>query len=212
MNIHGEVSLEKIEKEIKEKFIGKIMQKPSVKSRVKRQERQREIKNFKILEKSEKNILFQTEVEGGTYIRKLIFDFGESIKIGAHMLELRRIRAGIFKEHDKEYPSVNLYDLEKAINEYKNGNEEFLRRIIIPGEIVGKIYQAIKIKNVNLKKIFTGKPIHNIDLADKKDTVMEKNKIICIFSEDNRLVGLYKVVNEKDVFAKPEFVLQPVKE
>ena len=72
MRIHKDIPLKEIEKAIKEKFTGKIIQMPPVKSRVKRQERQREIKKFQLLEKNNKDILFHTEVEAGTYIRKLI--------------------------------------------------------------------------------------------------------------------------------------------
>ena len=109
MRIHEEVSLEKLNKAIKEKFLGVIKQTPPVKSRVKRVEREREIKKFEILEKEGNDILFKTTVQGGTYIRKLIDDLGKELGIGAHMLELRRTRAGIFKETDEEF--LNLYDL-----------------------------------------------------------------------------------------------------
>ena len=44
MHAHKDVKKEEIEKIIKKKFLGKIMQKPPVKSRVKRQLREREIK------------------------------------------------------------------------------------------------------------------------------------------------------------------------
>ncbi|MEK6817656.1 MAG: RNA-guided pseudouridylation complex pseudouridine synthase subunit Cbf5, partial [Nanoarchaeota archaeon] len=43
MRMHEEISLEKIKAKIKEKFLGKIIQMPPVKSRVKRVEREREI-------------------------------------------------------------------------------------------------------------------------------------------------------------------------
>ena len=56
---------------------------------------------FDIIEKDGQNILFHTEVQGGTYIRKLVSDLGDFLGIGAHMLELRRVRAGIFKEDNK---------------------------------------------------------------------------------------------------------------
>jgi len=49
----------------------------SVKSRVKRQEREREIKKFDLIEKDGQDILFRAEVQGGTYIRKLIDDLGK---------------------------------------------------------------------------------------------------------------------------------------
>ena len=86
MRIHEEVSLDKIRKMIKEKFTGVIKQTPPVKSRVKRQEREREVKKFELLEKDRKNIVFLAEVQGGTYIRKLVDDLGKELGIGAHML------------------------------------------------------------------------------------------------------------------------------
>lgn len=203
MRIHKDSSLEKIEKVIKENFTGKIKQVPPVKSRVKRQEREREIKKFKLFEKNGKDILFLAEVEGGTYIRKLIDDLGKKLGIGAHMLELRRIRAGIFKEEDKEYPLVNLYDFEKAFNEYKKGNEKLLRNIIIPGEIISKLFPVLEVKKESLKKLFTGKPIFEDEVKNKIKGL--KDSVVCVFS-DEMFVGMYKVVDKEHIFAKPMFV------
>jgi H/ACA ribonucleoprotein complex subunit 4 len=203
MRIHKDISVEKIKKAIKEKFTGKILQTPPVKSRVKRQERQREIKKFEILEKDGQNVLFRAEVEGGTYIRKLIDDLGKYLGIGSHMLELRRVRAGIFKEEG----IVNLYDFEKAVKEYESGNEESLRKMIIPGEIVSEVYPEVQIKKEVSGKVLHGKVIHNDDLKKKID--LEKGKIISVFSED-KFIGMFKIINGKDIFAKPEFVLQPI--
>ena len=204
MRIHEDVSLKKIEKVIKEKFTGEITQMPPVKSRVKRQERQRKIKKFELLEKDGKNILFKVECQGGTYIRKLISDLGDYMKIGAHMLELRRIRAGIFKEDN----IVNLYDFEKAVNEYNKGNEKLLQEMIIPAEIVSEVYPAVEIKKDNLKQIFTGKPIHKEDL--KKDVKLPKDSVISVFC-NKKFVGMYKIINNDEIFAKAEFVLQEIK-
>ena len=254
MRIHDEVSLKEIKKKIKEKFLGEIIQMPPVKSRVKRQLRPRTIYKFELLEKQgmqgqeslrtspkrgqSKDILFRVEVEGGTYIRKLIDDLGKELGVGAHMLELRRVRAGIFKEDCKEYPSVNLYDFEKAVEEYftpkgvpphsvpgtrtsdevpsvegdinteGKGNEELLRKIIIPGEIISELHPVVEIKKDNLKKIFTGKPIHEKDLTKKPK--VKKDDVVCVFCE-GKFVGMYKVINSEHVFAKALFVFQPVK-
>jgi H/ACA ribonucleoprotein complex subunit 4 len=221
MVIHEDISLEKVEKAIKEKFLGKIKQTPPVKSRVKRQEREREIKNFEILEKDDKNFLFITECQGGTYIRKLVSDLGEYLKTGAHMLELRRIKAGIFmeegiffkdekhsagrfKENEKVYPSVNLYDFENAVEEYKQGKEQKLRKMIIPAEIVCEVYPIIQVKENNLKKILTGKPIYKEDL-EKQEKDYEKD-VVCVFCKD-RFLGMYRLIKEGELFAKPEFVM-----
>ena len=208
MRMHEEVSKEEIEKIIKEKFLGKIMQTPPLKLRVKRQEREREIKNFELIEQNGKDILFRAEVQGGTYIRKLIDDLGNEIGVGAHMLELRRIRAGIFKEDDADYPCVNLYDFEKFVEEYKDGDDENLRKIIIPGEIVSEVYKIVKVKKEEIQKLWSGKPIFAKDILSKPGIV--KDEIISVFSDDN-FVGIYKVIKGKDIFAKPEFVMQPIK-
>jgi H/ACA ribonucleoprotein complex subunit 4 len=207
MRFHEEIKLEKLKNAIKEKFLGNIIQLPPVKSRVKRIERQREVFKFEILEKDEKDFLFRIEVQGGTYIRKLISDLGDYLGIGAHMLELRRTRAGIFEEDNKDYPFISLYGFEKAVDEYKKGNKELLRKIIIPAEIVSEIYPILEIKKDNLKQIYTGKPIHEKDLIKKEK--FEKNSVVSVFCED-KFIGMYKILNEEGSFAKPEFVMQPI--
>jgi len=209
MRIHEDIGLEEIKKMIKNKFLGKITQMPPIKSRVKRQYRQREIKKFELFEKDDKNILFEVECQGGTYIRKLLHDLGEELEIGAHMLELRRMRAGIFEEDDKNYPVVNLYDFEKAVEEYKKGNDELLRSIIIPAEIVGNVYSIVEINNGNLKSILTGKPIYKRDL--KGATKVKKDTDISVFCE-GRFIGMYQVIKSKELFAKAKFVMQPLEE
>jgi len=208
MRIHKEIPLKEIEKAIKEKFLGVITQKPPKRSRVKRQERQREVKKFDLLEENGKDILFRAEVQGGTYIRKLISDLGDHMKTGAHMLELRRIRAGIFSENNKNYPSINVFDFVEAVEEYKNGNEKKLKKMIIPAEVVSEIYLLIKVKKTSLEKLLTGKPIFKEDL--EKIEKLDKDRIISVFSGE-KFIGMYKVVNENKVFAKPQFVMQPLK-
>ncbi|MCK5149740.1 RNA-guided pseudouridylation complex pseudouridine synthase subunit Cbf5 [Candidatus Pacearchaeota archaeon] len=207
MRIHEEVSLEKIEKIIKEKFTGKIIQMPPVKSRVKRQDREREIKKFELLEKDGKDILFQVECEGGTYVRKLCDDLGKELGIGAHMLELRRVRAGIFKEYNKDYACVNLHDFEKAVEEYEKGDEKNLRRMIIPGEIVSELHPVADIESEVIDRVLHGCPIYHKFLNKKINS--KKGEIICVFSGE-KFIGMYKVINEGEFFARSEFVLQNI--
>lgn len=206
MRFHEEIKKEKVEEMIGKKFLGKILQTPPLKSRVKREERTREIKEFEILEVKEKDFLFRVVCQGGTYIRKLVDDLGKELKINAHMLELRRTRAGIIKENDLEYPSIRLYDFEEAVNEYKKGNEEQIRKILIPGEIVSLLHREVQIKNSEVKKILTGKPIYTDDLKNKKEK-FEKGEIVISFS-DKKFLGIHKVTKEKEIFARPEFVFQ----
>lgn len=192
MRIHEDISLEKIKDMIKRKFTGKIKQTPPVKSRVKRQEREREIKNFEILEKEGKDVLFKTNVQGGTYIRKLIDDLGKELGIGAHMLELRRTRAGIFSEEDKSF--INLYDLEKI-----KDNEDELRKILIPAEeALKKIFPAVQIKKESEKKLLTGKSITKEDI--RSGEINEKFIAFC----NEKFIGIYDK-------GKPLFVFQEIK-
>ena len=202
MRIHEDVSEEDLKKTIKN-FTGKIKQLPPVKSRVKRQEREREVKSFEILEKVEKDILFRAEVQGGTYIRKLIHDLGVALGVGAHMLELRRTRAGIFKEDDEKYPSITIYELEKAMKD-----EEELRKSIIPGEVISQIYPIVQIREESAERILRGQPIYEKNLAEKYN--FNVGSKISVFSDD-RFIGVFTVVFKDKIFAKSEFVLQPIK-
>jgi len=199
MRMHEEIEKEKIEKVIKKKFLGKIIQLPPVRSRVKRAEREREIKSFEILEQDGKDFVFRATVQGGTYIRKLLHDLGKDLGIGAHMLELRRTRAGIFNEKD----SITLYELEKAVEKDK------LKEIIIPGEIVSKIHDVVEIKRDTVERILHGQPIYDKDL--KKKEKKEMGKIICVFSDD-QFIGMFKVINTEKIFAKSEFTMQKIKD
>lgn len=210
MRLHDDVDLEKIREAIKEKFIGEIIQMPPVKSAVKRQLRPRTIYSFDLLEKNDKDVLFDVKCEGGTYIRTLCNDLGEHLGVGAHMLELRRTDAGIFFENDKEYPSVNLYDFSTAVEEYENGNDEKLRKIIIPGEIVSELHPVVQIKKDAVKRIFHGSPVHKDEVVDKKVLDFETGKRFVGFSGD-QFVGMFKVIEEGNLFARSEFTLQPVR-
>jgi len=206
MHMHEDISLDEIKKVINEKFIGKIIQLPPVRSSVKRQEREREIKRFELLEKKGKDIVFKVECQGGTYVRKLVHDLGEEMKIGAHMTKLKRIRAGIFTEKDM----ISKEEFEKAVEEYKNGNKKRLKSMIIPAEIVSTIYEPFQLKKEYTEKVLHGSPIMNdmIDIKNNKK-MFEKNKSICIFQED-KFIGMFKVVDDNKTFALPLFVFQPI--
>lgn len=132
------------------------------------------------------------------------------------MLELRRTRAGIFDENDKNYPSVNLFDFEKAVEEYENGKEKRLREIIIPGEVVSKLFPVVQVKEKYVDKILHGAPILYDFLKNKSDENLDlagKEKKFCAFSKD-RFLGVFETEGTKDenIFGKAMFVLQPLEE
>jgi len=207
MRLHGQKDISEINAVIKREFMGKIKQLPPVRSRVKRQIREREIFSFEILENEEKDYLFKTLVQGGTYIRKLVHDLGENLGLGAHMLELRRTKAGIFVENEKKYSLVSMYDFEKAVSKYKSGDEKALREIIIPAEVIVNYYESLEIKEESLKRIFTGKPVYQEDLKERNK--IKEGEIVIIFCK-KMFVGVYQVINKKEIFCQPLYVLQPV--
>jgi len=76
-------------------------------------------------------VLFKVGCQAGTYIRKLCHDIGEVLGSGAHMLELRRTRSGVFDESTL----ITLHDLADAYAFYReNGREDFLRKAVMPVE------------------------------------------------------------------------------
>lgn len=197
MYVHKEISEEKLKEEMK-KFVGKIKQMPPVKSAVKRQIRERRINRFEILKINGKVVEFIADVEAGTYIRKLCSDLGEKIG-GAHMTELRRIKAGIFEEKN----AFSIESIENAFKLWKEKNDESkIREILIPAEIISEILPVVQVKPDNLKLILTGKPIFKKDIVGK----LPDTEIFSLFSED-KFIGAYKKADEDDIIARAEFVL-----
>jgi H/ACA ribonucleoprotein complex subunit 4 len=198
MRLHEDID-DKVLKESMDNLIGRIKQMPPVRSSVKRAERERDVYSFKILERAGKDVVFECEVEAGTYVRTLIHDLGKSIG-GAHMLELRRTCAGIFDENK----SFTLYDLEKACEAWKSGKEKAIMEMIIPAdEIVRKAFPVIEINDAHIDRILKGKPIHRKDVLKMKE--LEKNSFVGVFCK-NQFVEIARVVNAGDVIAVPDFV------
>nr|QBM01530.1 tRNA pseudouridine synthase B [uncultured archaeon] len=201
MRLHSDVSDEKL-KEIISKFIGKIQQLPPVRSRVKREVREREVISFDILEREGKDVLFETKVQAGTYIRKICDDMGKEIG-GAHMLELRRTEAGIFAE-----PAHSLYDLDSALELLNKGDESLFREMLIPGEIILNIFPSVNIRPEYLKKCYTGSPLFH-EFLESEIKLPTGDKICARLN--NTFIGCYKVVNEGQILAIPEFVFNSLK-
>lgn len=131
MRLHKEVDPEKIEA-ICQEFTGPLYQRPPLRSSVKRRLRIRRVYYTNVLEILGKDVLIRVGCEAGFYMRKLVHDIGEVLGTGAHMLELRRTRAGPFKEDDT---LVTLLQVNDAYQYWKeDGNEDFLRQVVQPVE------------------------------------------------------------------------------
>src|SRR3989338_6115359 len=186
MHLHKDVGETKLKEAIKNNFTGKIKQIPPLKSAVKRVKREREIYYFEILEKDGQDVLFIVGCEAGTYIRKLIHDLGQKLKIGAHMLELRRTKAGPFDEKTL----FTLQDLTDAFYFYKNEkNDKFLRKIIQPVENAITHQPKIWVFDTTVDTLCHGADL-NIPGISKLNDQINKNDIVAIMTLKEELVAL----------------------
>ena len=202
MHFHEDVDPKKVEKAINEKFLGTITQLPPVKSRVKREERERDIYEFKILEHEDRDYLFYVKCEAGTYIRKLVHDLGEHLKISAHMTELRRTRAGLFDESNL----VTLNELSEAFEVYEKSKiPSKLMKLLIPMEdVIKQNLNSIEVKKDSLPRLRNGSPVFAYNLKKKPEEI-ELGEKVAVFCE-GQLIEIAEVVYDGSIFAKPETV------
>ncbi len=192
MHLHKPLEKKKIEKVIKEKFIGEIKQLPPVRSSIKRQWRKRNIYYFDILEMSEnkKDVLFRVGCQAGTYIRKLCVDVGRALGVGAHMAELRRTKAGLLNEKDL----FTLQDLTDAFWYWKNeNNDNFLRMIIQPVERAVEHFKKIWVFDNAVNTLAHGAQL-SIPGISKLNQGIEKGERVVVMTLKNELVLVGEVL------------------
>lgn len=186
MRLHGDIEEEEL-KEVCKEFVGKIYQKPPLKSSVKRVVRIRTIYYIDVLEISGRDVLMKVGCEAGTYIRKLCHDIGLVLGVKAHMQELRRTRSGIFKEDET---LTTLHRLKDAYDTWiEEGKEEELRKIILPVEKAVEGIPKITIRDSAVDAI-----CHGANLAAPGILTVESNikrgNIIAIMTKRGELVAL----------------------
>ncbi|MEM5773169.1 MAG: RNA-guided pseudouridylation complex pseudouridine synthase subunit Cbf5 [Candidatus Aenigmatarchaeota archaeon] len=193
MHLHKEVDESLLRQTVLD-FVGKIVQVPPVKSAVARRPREREIKFFDILEIEDKDVLFKVGCEAGTYVRKLVHQVGEKLGAGAHMTELRRIRAGNFTE-DQAHSLVEIKD---AYEFWKEGNEKLLRKILIPVEHAILHVKKVFVKDSAIDSICHGSPVFVSGLNRIQEGIA-KGETVAVYSLKNELValGIAKMTSEE---------------
>ncbi|MCS7122297.1 MAG: RNA-guided pseudouridylation complex pseudouridine synthase subunit Cbf5 [Archaeoglobaceae archaeon] len=193
MRLHGDVKKNEIEKVMKQ-FVGKIYQRPPLKSAVKKKLRIREIYDVEILEIEGRDVLFKVSTESGTYIRKLCKDIGEVLGVGAHMQELRRIKTGKLSEDI-------CYTLQDLLDAYifwkEEGEEKYLREIIKPMEVAVADLPKIVVKDTAVDAV-----CHGADLSIKGVVMVEKTvksgQKVALFTLKNELVALGKALMDAE--------------
>ncbi|XP_057533847.1 H/ACA ribonucleoprotein complex subunit 4 [Amaranthus tricolor] len=139
-----------------ETLTGSCFQRPPLISAVKRQLRIRTIYESKLLEyDADKHlVVFWISCEAGTYVRTLCVHLGLLLGVGGHMQELRRVRSGILGEKDN---MVTMHDVMDAQWMYDNFRDEsYLRRVIMPLEVVLTSYKRLVVKDTTVNAICYG--------------------------------------------------------
>ncbi|TXT53713.1 MAG: putative tRNA pseudouridine synthase B [Candidatus Thorarchaeota archaeon] len=144
-------------RDIVQEFTGKLYQKPPLRSAVRRILRVREIYYNEIIEMKGRQVLFKVGCQAGTYIRKLCFDIGEALGVGAHMRELRRTRVGNFKEN---IHMCSLYDLKDAYHFWiEDKDDTELRKYLLPMEFAIGHLPEIVVRDSAVAAICHGAPL-----------------------------------------------------
>jgi len=178
-------------------FCGDIYQKPPQRSSVLRQTRIRKIFELELLEQKENLILIRVLCEAGTYIRKLIYDFGEVLVHGGTMIELRRTRVSQFHEN---LPLVTLHQIADAFADWKDNKDgSKLSTMILPIEHV-----LSEIKSVVIRDSAVDALCHGAQLAIpgvlQISPNLQKDDLVGIYTQKGEIVALAQsLMSEYDI-------------
>ncbi|MEM1895857.1 MAG: RNA-guided pseudouridylation complex pseudouridine synthase subunit Cbf5 [Nanopusillaceae archaeon] len=199
LHLHGEVPEEKV-MEALSKFQGEIVQKPPLKSSVKKVPRKRKVYCIKVLEIDGRDWLLQIATEAGVYIRKLIHDIGKELGVGAHMQQLRRIRVGELKEDSEKYPIVTLQDIVDSIWFWKNeGNEKYIRKVFLPQEVAIEHIKKIWILDTAVNSITYGANLY-VSGISKLYSNIRKGDLVALLTLKNELVAIgYSLMSSEEI-------------
>jgi len=167
-------------------FLGTIYQKPPQRSSVRRATRTREIFETELIEQVGNLLLIRTLCEAGTYIRKLIYDYGEILKVGATMAELRRTRVCDILENDL----VRLHDLYEAQAIFEeSGNDSKIKEFVKPIEHAMGFLKQVKIRDSAVDSICHGAQLAVPGVVSFSEG-LKKNELVRILSGKGELVAL----------------------
>ncbi|KAA3455323.1 H/ACA ribonucleoprotein complex subunit 4 [Gossypium australe] len=139
-----------------ESLTGAVFQRPPLISAVKRQLRIRTIYESKLLEYDVDRhlVVFWISCEAGTYVRTMCVHLGLILGVGGHMQELRRVRSGILGEKDNMVTMHDVMDAQWVYDNYRD--ETYLRRVIMPLEVLLTSYKRLVVKDSAVNAICYG--------------------------------------------------------
>jgi H/ACA ribonucleoprotein complex subunit 4 len=156
-------------------FQGAIYQKPPLRSSVVKSLRKREIYYLEVLEIEEQLVLMRVGCEAGTYMRKLCYDIGLALGTGANMEELRRSKAGPFRE---DQTLVTLHQLKDAYEIWREtGDESRLRKAVLPVEAALAHLPRLVIADNAVDAVCHGAPLAAPGLLSLETGIVEEDMV-----------------------------------
>ena len=163
-----------------------------MRSSVKRQLRTRRIYYIDYFEIDGRNVLFKVGCEAGTYIRKLCFDIGEILGVGAHMQELRRTRSGSFTENSST--KVTLHDVAYWFGEWEQKKDEaILHKFIVPMEEALVLLPKIVVRDSAVDALCHGANLTAPGVLQVESGI-KKGSILAVFTLKGEAVALGKAL------------------
>ncbi len=202
--------------EIIREFTGEIFQRPPQRSSVRRSTRVRSIYEFQKLEQCDRLVLLRILCQSGTYIRKMVYDIGEILGVGATMIELRRTRVSNLSESTDDF--TKLHDLVDGFLTYKETNEDYkIRRLIRPIEHCLEGLPGVIVRDTTVDALCHGAQLAIPGvIAAPKD--LAQNQLVGVYSMKGEIIGLAESVmsiddiKEKDsgiAFQMNRIILKP---
>ncbi|MEM2722098.1 MAG: PUA domain-containing protein, partial [Thermoplasmata archaeon] len=92
-----------------------------------------------------------------------------------------------------------------AMEFFKNGDNSYLKKILRPGKELTDFLPKIIVKETAIEAIVNGAPLYSAGV-EKVEGNLSLNSIVAIFSPQEELISLGKVVNNLDISSKDPFV------
>ena len=193
MRLHSSVPKSELESVV-DQFTGEIFQRPPQRSSVSRQVRSRTIYELELKEARGNLHLFRCLCQSGTYIRKLVYDMGEVLGVGATMVELRRTIVGPLKESDG---FATLHQLSDAMYKVRAGDDSALRRAVRPIEDSLGTTKRIVLRDSAVEAICYGARLGIPGILSVSEGIA-KGETLALMSAKRELVAIGKALLSTD--------------
>jgi len=186
MRLHNPVAEFDLNSVISE-FEGDLYQKPPERSSVKRVRRVRTIYELEQVERNGNLVLLRVLCQAGTYVRKLVYDMGEVLGVGASLIELRRTKVSDLSE---ARGFVRLHELSLAATSYKeNSDDAPLRQCVWPIEAALTHMKGVAVKDSAVDAICHGATLTVPGVA-RASRGIARNDPVVIYTEKAEIVAL----------------------